>query len=107
MRQVSFCLVGFALLFLTLPLGAQPAPLASSPLEAVTSCPADTGPAPLEGAADLSFLEEIAGPAPTPMACEPNFCNLSRGYCETSCAPCSFNFSCKGRTCESICTCTC
>jgi hypothetical protein len=108
MRQISSWLVGFVLLLGTLPLAAQTGPPALFPAaETGASCPAEAGAALPDGTPGISLPEEIGVPNPIPMACESNYCHLARGYCETTCSPCSFDFSCKGRTCESICTCTC
>jgi len=107
MRLASSWIVGFSLLLLTLPLAAQPVPVLFSAPEAGPSCPADGDAALLGGTPGASLPEEIGVPNPLPMACEHNFCTLARNDCQTTCSPCSFDFSCKGGTCESICTCRC
>jgi len=109
MRQAQSWLFGFAFLLLTLPATAQIVPATPSPaLEAQGAvCPADAGLSLLGSAPGLSLPQEIGVPNPIATACEPNFCNLERTYCETTCSPCSIDFSCKGRSCESICTCQC
>ena len=109
MRKALSWLVGIAFLFFALPAAAQTVPpfLLSPAPQTGATCPADAGTALPGGAPGLSLPEQIGLPAPIPMACESNFCQLSRGYCETTCSPCSFDFSCKGRSCEFICTCTC
>jgi hypothetical protein len=108
MRQSFSWLIGFAFLLLTLPAAAQTVPPPVLPaLEAGASCPADADLPLLSGAPGLSLPEEIGLPSPIATACEPNFCTLERDRCQTLCSPCSFDFSCRGRTCESICTCRC
>lgn len=108
MRHNLPWLVGFALLLLSLPATAQTAtPVVPPPPEAGASCSAGVDLALLSGASNISLPKEIGLPDPIPLACESNFCSLERGRCETTCSPCAFDFSCRGRTCESTCTCQC
>ena len=96
MRKILFSLG--LLVLLALPAAAQPAAPSATDVPAV-SC-ADTAP-------DLNALVESLNPAPQLRACEHNFCSIQRSICESSCAPCGINFSCKNVQCESTCTCAC